>query len=411
MHIRPILSTLRRHRTAATLIVLEIAVTCAIICNAVFIIGERLGRMNRETGIAEDELIRVQVAGIGRNANPEVLTTEDLAALAAIPGVRKAAVTNQVPFGNSSWNSSVKLDPEQKLQNFNAATYLGTDDLLETLGVRLIAGRDFTPAEFVDWKELDVADSKAKLTAIIISKAAAERLFPGQNALGKALYIWGETEEDGHRVVGIVDRLVRPNEQGGPGDVELSVILPVRLPYTMGGNYILRVDPERRTEVLAAAVTALERNSPNRIVLEKQVFSDIRAEYFRQDKAMAWLLVSVCIALLVITALGIVGLASFWVQQRRRQIGIRRALGATRRQILRYFQTENFLLATLGIVLGMAMAYGINMLLMEKYELARLPAGFLPLGAVILWVLGQLAVLGPAMRAAAVPPAVATRTV
>jgi putative ABC transport system permease protein len=57
------------------------------------------------------------------------------------------------------------------------------------------------------------------------------------------------------------------------------------------------------------------------------------------------------------------------------------------------------------------MAYGINLLLMEKYELPRLPAGFLPLGAIILWVLGQLAVLGPAMRAAAVPPAVATRTV
>ena len=411
MHIRPILSTLRRHRTAATLIVLEIAVTCAIICNAVFIIGERLGRMNRESGIAEDELIRVQVAGIGRNANPEVLTREDLAALAAVPGVRNAAVTNQVPFGNSSWNSSVNLDPEQKLENFNASIYLGTDDLLETLGVKIIAGRDFTPTELVDWKELDVKDSKAKIPSVIISKVAAERLWPGQNALGKTLYIWGEKPDEGHRVVGIVDRLIRPNDAQGPADIELSVILPVRIPYTMGGNYILRVDPERRTEVLAAAVAALERNSPNRIILEKQVFSEIRAGYFRQDKAMAWLLVGVCIALLVITALGIVGLASFWVQQRRRQIGIRRALGATRRQILRYFQTENFLLATLGIVLGMAMAYGINLLLMEKYELPRLPAGFLPLGAITLWLLGQLAVLGPAMRAAAVPPAVATRTV
>ncbi len=186
----------------------------------------------------------------------------------------------------------MKLDPEQKLENFNAATYLGTDDLLETLGVKLIAGRDFTPTEFVDWKELDAPDSKAKITAVIISKESAERLFPGQNALGKRLYIWGEKEDDAHRVVGIVDRLIRPNEAQGPADVGLSVILPVRLPYTMGGNYIMRVDPERRTEVLAAAVAALEKNSPNRIVLEKQHFSEIRAEYFRQDKAMAWLLVA-----------------------------------------------------------------------------------------------------------------------
>ena len=126
---------------------------------------------------------------------------------------------------------------------------------------------------------------------------------------------------------------------------------------------------------------------------------------------MMWLLVAVCIALLVVTALGIVGLASFWVQQRTKQIGVRRALGATRGQILRYFQTENFLLATLGIVIGMMLAYGINQLLMGKYELPRLPALYLPIGAVVLWLLGQVAVFGPARRAAAVPPAVATRTV
>jgi putative ABC transport system permease protein len=113
----------------------------------------------------------------------------------------------------------------------------------------------------------------------------------------------------------------------------------------------------------------------------------------------------------VVTALGIVGLASFWVQQRTKQIGVRRALGATRGQILRYFQTENFLLATLGIVLGMLGAYGLNQLLMSHYEFPRLPAIYLPIGAVVLWVLGQIAVFGPARRAGAVPPAVATRSV
>ncbi|MBA3485877.1 MAG: FtsX-like permease family protein, partial [Lysobacter sp.] len=94
-----------------------------------------------------------------------------------------------------------------------------------------------------------------------------------------------------------------------------------------------------------------------------------------------------------------------------KQIGIRRALGATRGQILRYFQTENVLLATLGIVLGMLLAYGINMLLMQHYELPRLPAMYLPVGAIALWLLGQIAVYGPARRAAQVPPAVATRSV
>ena len=136
----------------------------------------------------------------------------------------------------------------------------------------------------------------------------------------------------------------------------------------------------------------------------------VAAKYYRQDRAMAWLLVSVIVALLVVTALGIVGLASFWVQQRTKQIGVRRALGATRGQILRYFQTENFLLATIGIVLGMLLAYAINQLLMGKYELPRLPLYYLPVGAALLWLLGQVAVYGPARKAASVPPAVATRS-
>ena len=126
---------------------------------------------------------------------------------------------------------------------------------------------------------------------------------------------------------------------------------------------------------------------------------------------MAGMLVGVIVALLTVTALGIVGLASFWVAQRRRMIGVRRALGATRRDILRYFQTENFLLATLGIALGMVLAYGINLFLMLHYELPRLPAVYFPVGAVALWLIGQVAVLGPALRAAAVPPVVATRSV
>jgi len=188
----------------------------------------------------------------------------------------------------------------------------------------------------------------------------------------------------------------------------MSLLLPMRTAFTEG-LYLLRTDPQRRQEVLSAALAALERNDPNRLVREKLTYEEQRDSYFKNDRAMVGLLITVCVALLVVTALGIVGLASFWVQQRSKQIGIRRALGATRGQILRYFQTENFLLATVGIVLGMLAAYAINLALMNTYELPRMPLVYLPVGAVLLWLLGQVAVFGPARRAAAVPPAVATR--
>src|SRR3546814_7480285 len=107
------------------------------------------------------------------------------------------------------------------------------------------------------------------------------------------------------------------------------MVFPINVPYSLCGNYLLRTEPGRRAEVLKAAVAALERNGPNRIILtdNTKTMEELRDEYYRQDRAMVWLLVAVIIALLVVTELGIVGLASFWVQQRTKQIGVRRTLG------------------------------------------------------------------------------------
>ncbi len=339
------------------------------------------------------------------------MTRSDLSVLRAVPGVKAAAVTNQVAFVNSSWNTSVNLTKEQTQPSLSSTVYMGDDALVGTLGLNLVAGRNFAPDELVDWAAVNAPNSKVAIPAVIITRSMADKLFPGENALGKSFYSWGD---DPIRIIGIVEHFVRPSEQGGSVAHDYSMILPIRVPYSVGGNYVIRVgDPTRRDEVLKGAVAALKRNGPSRIVLDENTMTveALRAKYYRQDRSMVWLLAAVCIALLVVTALGIVGLASFWVQQRTRQIGVRRALGATRGQILRYFQIENFLLATLGIVLGMMMAYGINQLLMSKYELPRLPALYLPIGAIALWLLGQLAVFAPARRAAAVPPAVATRSV
>jgi putative ABC transport system permease protein len=405
MHFIPIISTLRRHRMAAGLIVLEIAFTCAIVCNAIFLIRDRLNKMDRASGVVEEEILRVALTGISTKGDASSITTQDLDNLRQIPGVKSVAATNMVPFGGSSWNSSMSTKPDDPDAPINAGMYMGTADLIETLGVRLVAGRDFTLEEYVAYD--DVRQDKVKVPSVILTKGMADKLFPGESALGKAIY----GNKDPMIVVGIIDHVARPNEVNGFEYAPYALVMPITLPYTIGGNYLLRVDPARKAEVLAAIDKTLDKADPNRIILERQTFADIRQNYFKQDRAMAYLLTGVSIALLIITALGVVGLASFWVQQRTRQIGIRRALGATRSDILRYFQVENFILATAGIVLGMGLAYGINLVLMDKYQVGRLPAEFLPIGALLLWGLGQIAVLGPALRASMIPPAIATRTV
>ena len=175
--------------------------------------------------------------------------------------------------------------------------------------------------------------------------------------------------------------------------------------------YVLRTAPQDREQVLHAAHDVLIKLDPNRIIGHMQTYAQIRSAYFGRDRTMIGLLIASALGLLFVTALGITGLANFWVQQRTRTIGIRRAIGATRGDILRYFQTENFLIVSFGVVLGVLLAIGLNLLLMKHYELPRLPLWYLPAGAAVLWLLGQLAVLAPALRASRVQPVVATRSV
>lgn len=404
MNIGPILSALRRHKTATSLIVMEIALSCAILCNAVFLISTRINLMNRPSGLAETEVLRVQLNKTDAKDNAAALTEEDLAALRALPGVKFASSANTLPLAVLGRSLDIKLNPEQS-PLFEASYYIGDEQLLDAMGLKLVAGRRFTADELLDWDALNAADSSSGIPSAIITRSMAEKLFPGANPVGKSFYAWGNSPIT---VVGVVEHLAQPHGYNDPAVYDYSILLPARGAFP---NYLIRVtDPTQRPEILNRAVQALQRIDPNRPILSQSTVEEMRRSYYEKDREMAWLLVIVCAALLIVTALGIVGLASFWVQQRTRQIGVRRALGATRGQILRYFQIENFLLATIGIVLGMLMAYAINQLLVSKYELPRLPLTYLPIGAVVLWLLGQLAILAPALRAAAIPPAAATRS-
>ena len=163
---------------------------------------------------------------------------------------------------------------------------------------------------------------------------------------------------------------------------------------------------------------ALFKDNPMR-VLENQPdigigimpFSEVRARAYRADIGMAVLMGVICLILLCVTAAGIVGLTSFWVGQRRKQIGIRRALGATRNDILRYFQTENLLIAGAGVVLGAILAVGLNLWMMKQFSMDRMSLLYVLVGIVVLMLLGQGAVFAPARRASRVSPVEATRSV
>ncbi|MGN2245865.1 ABC transporter permease [Frateuria sp. GZRR35] len=410
MPLQPILASLRHHKLTATLLTLQVAITLAIVCNVVYMIASRVERISVSTGLAEDELSTVPSRNIDKVGNPDAQLVVDLAALRAIPGVRAAvAVSYSMPLNRNEWSQGICPDKQaldRAIQRnslegsgcVEPSVYDGTLGLIDTWGLDLVEGRGFTPDDY---------PAHGKPVVAIITRALAQRLYPGQRALGQSMY-------DGDRfirVVGIVKRLVRPDLRAD-GSNDESMLLP-QPPDSGGALYVLRSAPQDRQRVLAQASAALMRVNPQRLIKPERLrtYSEIRASYFQRDTTMIGLLIASALGLLFVTALGIAGLANFWVQQRTRTIGIRRAIGATRADIRCYFQAENFLIVSAGVLLGVLLAVGLNLLLMSRYELPRLPLWYLPVGALALWALGQLSVLAPALRASRVPPVVATRSV
>lgn len=413
MALHPMLRALRRHKAGVLLIVLQIALTLAIVCNALFIVGQRVERLERPTGVKEAGLIRISQTWLNAPTSDDEAAVEkldalqraDLATLRQVSGVLDVAASDSMPLQGAVWSGAIHLDKAQKSASAQAALYYGDEHMLPTFGVHLVAGRNFN-ADDIDHHTIR---STRVAPVAIVTRALAETLFPHGDALGKAIYV----DVRPSTIVGIIDRLQSPTI-GTWGDnwAYNAVLLPVRLNGT-SASYALRVAPNRAAEVMKAARDALFAANPMREMPDSwgvQSMREIRHKAYRSDRGTVILLGTVCLILLGVTAAGIVGLTSFWVGQRQRQIGIRRALGARRRDILHYFQCENLCIASLGVALGAVLALALNLWLMTHYAMPRMPVPLLAVGVAVLLLIGQAAVFVPARRASQVPPLAATRS-
>jgi putative ABC transport system permease protein len=404
MELRPILSAMRRNKVGAIVIGVQMAITLAILCNALFIIQQRLQFSHRPTGADESQVFVINNQWVGKPQDLPARVGADLAALRALPGVEDATTSNSYPMGSSGTSDSVALTVDQKTPNGETAEYYGDDHFVQTLGLKVIAGRNFASVDILD--KVAYNDS-VHASQALITKALADKLFHGRSALGQVFYMPPDTTPIS--VIGVVDTLQVPWTRTWAVDFsDNSIIYPYRV-VAGYSDYIVRTQPGQIRAVMKAAEKALLDNSRARVLDEAITLSDARAQAYKDDLGLAVILGVVCAALVAVTAFGIVGLTSYWVAQRRRQIGIRRALGATRQAIMQYFQTENFLIAAGGAVLGVALAVSLNLWMVTAFQMERLNIGYALIGAIVVMLLGQAAVLWPALRAASVPPALATR--
>jgi putative ABC transport system permease protein len=405
--IAPILAALKRGRLGASLLVLQIALTLAIVGNIVFLVGARTAHLSRPTGIDERDMFAMGY----RLDTPEGARGQretDLAALRQLPAVADAVAINSYPLRGSGWTEGVSLRPgatDIQAQQGNVDIYAFDERGVVALGLALVEGRAFRKEDVTDG-----AFNRAPLPPVVlITRSLAERLFPGRSALGQTLYL---TTQPDHplRVVGVVSHL-QTNHAAAAVDesaAEDSVVLPM-VDHGPRGLYLVRARPGQFEAATAAVAGALRHANAQRTFGKLRPLSEVRATAYARDRAMAVSLTVICAILVFVTALGIVGLTGFWVERRKRQIGIRRALGATRVAVVRYFLIENAMLCGVGVVVGAFAAWGMNDWLGARYGVPPLPVWMIGVSAVAILAVGQASASFPSVRAAKVDPARAIR--
>lgn len=403
METGPIFRALMRNRLGVILVAAQIAFTLTVIVNAVYIINDRSERMARPSGTDEANLFYISSIGYGDNYNEAVVVAEDLNLIRQLPGVVSATVINAIPVSGSGSSTGMSTVAGRVEGVVPTALYTVDEHGVNALGLQLVAGADFT-ANDVRQRASGIARSD---TQIIVTTAFAEALFPGEGmqAVGRTIY---DVNQSASVIIGLVETLQAP----WPGFqyVENSMLIP-EVFNDNSAIYLIRTQPGERDRLMVDVEERLAASGHSRLLRDNRSMQDTRAESYRLDSVMSTILMVVIATLMFITAMGIVGLAVFSINRRRKQIGTRRALGATRLQILRYFLLENLLISGTGVMLGAILAIAFNLFLVQTFDMPRIDWYYAPLGMLVLLLLGQLAVIGPASRASHISPALATRSV
>lgn len=403
-NIRPILSATLRNVTGTVLVILQIAIALAVLVNAGWIVQQRIQVLNTPTGMDDANMLAALSVSFTKQFNYDAALKEDLAYLRGLDGVVAAAPSDAVPFSHGGATVDVWTNPDQKGPAQALNTFSSDERGLTVFGAHLTAGREFRPEEILPpVTEHNITEF---VPSVIVTQAVADALFPHQDALGKPIF---DSVGKSATIIGVIANLIGSAPQGL--DKANQVAFIPRLPALHGVTYLVRTRPGRRDQLLPVIAAHLASSNPNRVIKWVRSVERYKKRLYLSDRNLEIFLVTVTLLVLTAASVGIFGLYTFNVSARTKQIGIRRALGATQLDILQHFIIENALVTTAGVFLGCVLALAVGTWLSVEYQLPRLNLYYLPGGVLVLWAIGLLAVWQPAQRASAVPPSVATRTV
>ena len=392
-----------RQRLRALLVVGEIAFTLVLLVGAGLMLRSFVKMRSADPGFNPHGALGMNVALSDKQyGNPQkqaAFFAEALRRIGALPGVRYAAVSDSMPTGDSFHGRGLLFpgQPEPPLDDTPVVlTSSVTPDYFRAMQIPLVRGRYFNEK-----------DSKDAAAVVIVDSWAAQRYWPHQDAVGKLIKLG--RKDPPRQIVGVV------------GDVEQSIIVKLvkgrlgqaYMPFAQdpkaGVSLVVRTagDPTALAPAIRKTVSNLD---PDQALYEVQTLDVAREASTRSQRLTTLLLAVFALVALLLATIGIYGVVSYNAGQRTREIGIRMALGAQPRDVLRLVVGQGTTLTLVGVAIGLLGAFGITRFLSGLlYSVKPTDPVTFALVSALLAGVAMLASYVPARRAVKIDPMKALR--
>jgi len=403
MEFGPILKSLRYRKAFTMLIVLQIAITLTAMTISVIVTSETLKEWNLPSGLDQENIVAVYPQIFDEDLNLEQVVNKDLELMKSIPGVSSVTPAINIPFSARNVQE-IYTETGEKAQSYQTNIFDFDQNGADLLGVKLLAGRKFKSNEVI---RQNPSESQQKPAVVMISETMAKALFKQENAVGQTIYL----EKDNYpvEVVGVYSGFMNGERLNWQGMSYRSVMRPlVEYRNGMDPNYLLRVEPGK-DEAFLETIRAKLYQTQGRFIQGVEFLTRTQKRMYDGRGSRQFLQLGISFILLIITGLGISGLISFLVAQQKKQIGTRRALGAKKWQIMRYYLLENSIVTWMGILLGFILSLTLLTLLAEESGIELVSLGWMFAIALFIWGVSLISAIRPSNRAAQVAPAIVTR--
>ncbi|MCJ8292770.1 MAG: FtsX-like permease family protein [Colwellia sp.] len=404
MNIKALLKSLLLRKFTTGLLILQLAITLGLLVNSAILALDTNKKLAENTGLDAENILIVSLhptSGTYRDLDYyRSIVSEDLQKINKMSGVESVSVINQLPINRRGMLGNVfdLDDPEiitkdKYLQDVKI--FLTNEELSKTLAFALVEGRFLTKDDQLDFG----SDQNGN---VLITESLKKALYGDKSALGQ--------ETNNGRIVGVVkDIMLNPNI---PADKQYGVFGNRIMEFIFTGRYyLLKVSPGQVEAVRNKVSDTILAVQAERDIFRIYTMAEHMQRFYRHDKGLAQLFLMLCGLMIFVTAISSYAYSQFHISRQKKFIGIRRALGARKKDILLYVLTENWLVYSIGCVLGLGMALAFNILLSQYISLSKPDIMLFLLASAVIFVAGTLATLIPAIKTSNIPPVIATRTV